>query len=218
MAQIFHRSTNFLSKLSIFGVAFFVAALTAVSWEVYRSPWVTEATMPRNQPVPFSHEHHVSGLGIDCRYCHTSVETSSFAGIPPITTCMTCHSQIWRDSPMLEPIRHSYKTGMAIQWTRVDDLQEFVFFNHSIHVAKGIGCSTCHGRVDHMPLMYQAHTLHMRWCLDCHEHPERYIRPRDQVFNMAWEPPANQEEAGLQLVKAYKINVKQMTDCVTCHR
>jgi Cytochrome c7 and related cytochrome c len=218
MTQVFHRSTNFLSKVSIFGALFIVAAIFAVSWEIYRSPWVTEATMPREQPVPFSHEHHVSGLGIDCRYCHTSVEKSSFAGIPPIKTCMTCHSLIWNDSPMLAPVREAYRTGVPIQWVRVDDLPEFVFFNHSIHVAKGVGCATCHGRVDRMPLTMQVHTLHMRWCLKCHEDPAKYIRPRDQVFNMAWQPPPDQEKVGAALVKEYKINVHQMTDCVMCHR
>ena len=216
MAQIFHRSTNFLSKLSLFGALFFIAALGALIGIVYQSPWYTRATMPPRQPVPFSHEHHVSGLGIDCRYCHTSVEQSSFAGIPPIKTCMTCHSQIWRDSPMLEPIRNSFRSG--IRWNRVHDLPEFVFFNHSIHVAKGIGCSTCHGAVDKMPLTWQVQTLHMRWCLDCHRAPEKYIRPREEVFNMSWQPPDDQLSAGRKLVKEYKINVKQLTDCVMCHR
>jgi cytochrome c7-like protein/class III cytochrome C family protein len=218
MAQIFHRSTNFLSKLSLFGALFFMAALASVAGLFVQSPWVTRAGMPREQPVPFSHEHHVAGLGIDCRYCHTSVEKSSFAGIPPVKTCMTCHSQIWSDSPMLEPIRESYRTGIPIRWVRVHDLPEFVFFNHSIHVAKGIGCASCHGPVDKMPLTWQAQTLHMRWCLDCHRAPEKYVRPREEVFNMDWQPPDDQMLRGETLVKEYKINVKQLTDCVMCHR
>jgi Cytochrome c7 and related cytochrome c/Class III cytochrome C family len=218
MAQIFHRSTNFLSKLSIFGALFIVGALGAVMWLVFTSPWMTRATMPLDQPVPFSHEHHVRGLGIDCRYCHTSVETSSFAGIPPIKTCMTCHSQIWKDSPMLEPIREAYRSGIAVRWKRVHDLPEFVFFNHSIHVNKGIGCASCHGRVDLMPLTWQVQTLHMRWCLGCHQHPERYIRPRSEVFNLAWQPPPDQDEQGRALMKTYRINTTRLSDCVMCHR
>jgi hypothetical protein len=218
MAQIFHRSTNFLSRLSIFGALFFPAALGGLSWVIYGSSWITGAGMAVDQPVPFSHQHHVSGLGIDCRYCHTSVEQSSFAGIPPIKTCMTCHSQIWNESPMLEPIRQAYRSGVAIQWTRVHDLPEFVFFNHSIHVKKGIGCASCHGRVDQMPLTWQVHSLHMRWCLDCHRAPERYLRPLDQVYNMSWEPPPDQLERGRALIEHYQINVHQLTDCVMCHR
>ncbi|HEX9638967.1 MAG TPA: cytochrome c3 family protein [Acidobacteriota bacterium] len=218
MGQIFHRSTNFLSRLSIFGAFFFVVALGGLGWVIYQSSWMTGAAVPYDQPVPFSHEHHVSGLGIDCRYCHTSVEQSSFAGIPPIKTCMTCHSQIWNDSPMLEQIRESYRSGIPIQWTRVHDLPEFVFFNHSIHVSKGIGCASCHGRVDKMPLTWQVESLHMRWCLDCHRAPERFVRPREQVFNMSWEPPPDQLERGRELVERYRIRTHQLTDCVICHR
>ena len=135
--------------------------------------------MPREQPIPFSHAHHVGGLGIDCRYCHTSVETSSFAGIPPTKTCMNCHSQIWSTSPTLEPVRESFRTGVSIQWTRVNDLPDYVYFNHSIHVNKGIGCESCHGRVDRMPLTWQENSLQMDWCLDCHRDPGKHIRPRD---------------------------------------
>lgn len=218
MAQIFHRSTNFLARLSIFGAIFFIAALGGLSWVIYGSSWMTGAEVPYDQPVPFSHQHHVSGLGIDCRYCHTSVEQSSFAGIPPLKTCMTCHSQIWNDSPTLAPVRESYRSGIAIQWTRVHDLPEYVFFNHSIHVSKGIGCASCHGRVDKMPLTWQVASLHMRWCLDCHRAPERFVRPRDQIYTMSWEPPSDQLERGRELVERYRIRTHQLTDCVICHR
>jgi hypothetical protein len=170
----------------------------------------------REQPVPFSHKHHVSGLGIDCRYCHTAVETSSFAGIPPTETCMSCHSQIWFDSPMLEPVRASFQTGRALHWTRVHDLPDFVYFNHSIHLEKGVGCSTCHGRVDQMPLTLAEHSLLMEWCLDCHRMPERFVRPRGYIFRMDWTPPANQLTLGRRLVKEYGI--RKLTDCYTCHR
>jgi hypothetical protein len=217
--QIFHRSTNFLAKLSIFGSLFIVAGLAGAAWEIYQSPWTTQVAVPKEQPVPFSHEHHVRGLGIDCRYCHTSVETSAFAGIPPVKTCMTCHSQIWTNAPMLEPVRASFRTGRSIEWTRVHDLPDFVYFNHSIHVQKGIGCASCHGRVDEMPITWQVNTLYMRWCLSCHRDPTPHLRPRDQVFNMDYVPPVNQAALGAKLAREYGLlSTAQMIDCVTCHR
>ena len=195
MAQIFHPSTNTLSKASIFGAVFIIGGLIWVSTIFDRSSYVTQAGVAREQPVPFSHKHHVGGMGIDCRYCHTSVETSAFAGIPATEICMTCHSQIWTDSPMLEPVRASFRTGKPLEWSRVHDLPDFVYFDHSIHVKKGIGCATCHGRVDQMPLMWREKTLHMEWCLECHRAPERFVRPRSYVFRMDWEPPADQHSA-----------------------
>ena len=171
MSQIFHRSTNTISRVSIFGAVFFIAGLLLLFAAINRSPWVTEARVAREQPLQFSHERHVAGNGIDCRYCHTSVEESSFAGIPPTKTCMNCHSQIFANSPFLDPVRESFRTGKSIQWTRVHDLPDFVYFNHSIHVYKGVGCTTCHGQVDRMPLMWQDKSLQMEWCLDCHRNP-----------------------------------------------
>jgi len=176
MPQIFHRSTNTLSRATIFGAVFVIAVLSWAALEVQRSPYVTYAGVRKPQPVPFSHQHHVSGLGIDCRYCHTSVETSSFAGIPPTKTCMNCHSQIWTNADLLEPVRASYRTGQSLQWTRVNQLPDFVYFNHSIHINKGVGCNTCHGPVDQMPLMYQQESLQMEWCLSCHRAPEQNLR------------------------------------------
>ena len=232
MSQIFHRSTNTMSRATIFGAVFVLAALGLIAMEIQRSPYVTDAGVRKPQPVPFSHQHHVTGLGIDCRYCHTSVETSSFAGIPPTKTCMNCHSQIWTNAALLEPVRASYRTGQSLQWTRVNQLPDFVFFNHSIHVTKGVGCNTCHGPVDQMPLMYQQESLQMEWCLSCHRAPEENLRPRDQVFNMRYQQPSNanpvvvdgqsftdQKELGLALVKKYKVrNVRDITSCSTCHR
>jgi hypothetical protein len=183
---------------------------------VNRSPWVTDVHVAREQPIQFSHERHVAGNGIDCRYCHTSVEDSSFAGIPPTKTCMNCHSQIFANSPFLEPVRDSFRTGRSIEWTRVHDLPDFVYFNHSIHVNKGVGCTTCHGQVDRMPLMWQEKSLQMEWCLDCHRNPERYVRPRAAVFRVDYEAPANQLELGRQLVAEYQI--QKLTSCSTCHR
>jgi hypothetical protein len=216
MPQIFRRSANTISKVSIFGAAFFVAAVLVLVAAVNRSPWVTGARVARDQPIQFSHERHVAGNGIDCRYCHTSVETSAFAGIPPTKICMNCHAQIFSTSPFLEPIRESFRTDRAIQWTRVHDLPDFVYFNHSIHVHKGIGCATCHGQVDRMPLMWQEQSLQMEWCVNCHRRPEEYVRPRDAVFRMDYEMPSNQLELGRRLVAEYQI--QKLTSCSTCHR
>jgi len=216
MAQIFHRSTNTVSKVSIFGALFAVAFGLWVTLEVNRSPYVTRAREARAQPVPFSHAHHVGGIGIDCRYCHTAVDKAAVAGIPPTKTCMNCHAQIWNQSPTLEPVRASFRTDTSIEWTRVHDLPDFVYFNHSAHVNKGIGCSTCHGRVDRMPLTWQEKSLQMEWCLECHRQPEKFVRPKSEVYNIAYEPPANQIALGGELVKQYKI--KARTSCSTCHR
>jgi hypothetical protein len=216
MAQIFHRSTNTFSKVSIFGAVFFIAFLGWLFSAFSRSSWATQAGVAREQPVPFSHAHHVGDVGLDCRYCHTSVETSGFANIPPTKTCMNCHSQIWNTSPTLEPVRESFRTDRSIPWTRVHDLPDFAYFNHSIHINKGVGCETCHGRIDKMPLTFQKASLQMEWCLDCHRHPEQYVRPREAVFQMGYEPPDDQETLGRQLVKEYKI--QSLTSCSTCHR
>jgi cytochrome c7-like protein len=216
MPQIFHPSFNVLSKASIFGSVFLVIIASWAWAKFVRSDYMTGAGVVRAQPVPFSHQHHVGGLGIDCRYCHATVETSAFAGMPSTKVCMNCHSQIWADSPMLAPVRASFRTGQPLAWNRVHRLPEFVYFDHSIHVKKGVGCATCHGRVDEMPLMRQTASLYMEWCLECHRHPERYVRPREHVFDMAWRAPADQTDLGEKLVKAHKI--ERHTDCSTCHR
>jgi hypothetical protein len=215
MAQIFHRSFNTIAKISVIGLVLLAAGAGIAVTVISRSAYVTRATVPVQQPVPFSHKHHVNGLGIDCRYCHTTVEHAAFADIPPIETCMSCHSQIWSESPMLEPVRRSYRTGEPLEWTRVHDLPDFVYFDHSIHVNKGIGCVSCHGQVDQMPLTWQVNTLYMEWCLECHREPERFVRPKERVFEMDWQPE-NQLALGTQLVKEYRI--RKLTDCYTCHR
>jgi hypothetical protein len=218
--------------VTIFGAVFLIAILLwgPIQWQ--RSPYVTYASVARPQPVPFSHQHHVAGLGIDCRYCHTSVETSSFAGIPPTKTCMNCHSQIWSGAPMLEPVRESSRSGTSLVWNRVNDLPDFVYFNHSIHINKGVGCDTCHGPVDRMPLMFNYASLQMEWCLDCHRAPEKYMRPREQVFNMRYEQPSSDKPVtvegkpytdqlalGTELVHEYNLrSVADITSCSTCHR
>ncbi len=216
MSQIFHHSTNTLSKLSIFGALFLAGGALWVTVEINRSSYVTQAGVAREQPVPFSHAHHVGGMGIDCRYCHTTVETTAVAGVPPTRTCMNCHSQIWADSPTLEPVRESFRSGRSLTWTRVHDLPDFAYFDHSAHVNKGVGCGTCHGRVDQMPLMWQHASLQMEWCLDCHRRPAMYLRPKEHVFNVAWQPPADQWEQGQRLMKEYGVHPR--TSCSTCHR
>ena len=216
MSQIFHRSANTIAKVSIFGAVFFIAGLLGLFDKVNRSPWMTQARVARAQPLQFSHERHVAGNGIDCRYCHTTVETSSSAGIPPTKTCMNCHSQIFSTSAFLDPVRESFRSGRSIEWTRVHDLPDFVYFDHSIHIHKGVGCTTCHGQVDRMPLMYQEQSLQMEWCLDCHRRPERYVRPREAVFRVDYVAPPNQLELGERLVVQYRI--QKLTNCSTCHR
>jgi ferredoxin len=190
MAQIFDRSSNALARASLVLTGLIVIALGVTLDQLQRSPWVTRQGQRPDQPVPFSHKHHVQGLGLQCQYCHVTVEKSSYAGIPPTKTCMNCHAQIWTNAQLLEPVRTSWATGQSLVWTKVHDLPDFVYFSHEIHVNKGLGCSTCHGRVDQMPLMYAQNTLQMEWCLDCHRNPAKNLRPTSEIYNMAWEAPA----------------------------
>ncbi|MEQ1756783.1 MAG: cytochrome c3 family protein [Vicinamibacterales bacterium] len=216
MSQIFRPSANTLSKLSLFVALSAVAGLILVAVVLGRSSYVTRANEFVEQPIQFSHLHHVKDDGIDCRYCHTSVETSTFAGIPPTKTCMNCHSQLFNTAPILEPVRASFRDDTPLRWVRVHDLPDFVYFNHSIHVKKGMGCETCHGRVDEMPLMRQQNTLQMQWCLDCHRAPENFVRPRSEITTMGYRPAEPQSVIGPRLVKEYDI--RPNTSCSTCHR
>jgi len=210
MPQIFHPSTNVLSRVSIVAI---VLAIPVLSVAVYfvNMTYGRNLLVPQNQPVQFSHEHHVGNEGFDCRYCHSSVETSPTAGMPDTHTCMTCHSQLWRESPLLEPVRTSYRENRPIAWRRVNDVPDFAHFNHSIHVQKGVPCVACHGRVDRMPLVWRTETLAMAWCLECHRHPEPRLRPRDAVFAMADLPPL---PAGQH---PYLLTPWQLTNCSICH-
>jgi len=219
MAQIFHRSTNFISRFSLFSGIFLAGlGLTAVLG-LARSPYFKRQYISRTQPVQFSHKHHVGDDGIDCRYCHTGVETSATAGVPPTKTCMTCHSALFSDSGYLEPVRESYRTDTSIEWVKVHRLADYVYFNHSIHVNKGVGCSTCHGRMDQMPLVFQANTLLMEWCLDCHRNTEKVLRPMDKVYDMTWTAPGNQAELGKKYHAERNIrSTTELTSCSTCHR
>src|SRR5438045_4260131 len=225
--QVFHRSTNTIAKVSIFGGLFVVAASLWVLAEINRSSYNTGQYIERQQPVQFSHKHHVGDDGIDCRYCHTSVETAASAGMPSTAVCMNCHKQIWADSPYLEPVRASFKTGKPLEWVRVHDLPDFAYFNHSIHVNKGVGCSTCHSRIDQMPVVSQAASLQMEWCLECHRAPENFVRPKEKVFDMEWRQKNSSKEEldeGRRLVSQYRIqvnaknNITVLTSCSTCHR
>ena len=219
MAQIFHRSTNFISRFSVFSFIFLLGLATLAVLAAARSPYMTRQNITREQPVQFSHKHHVGDDGIDCRYCHTTVETSAFAGLPPTKTCMNCHSVLFNNADYLEPVRDSYRDDKSIQWVKVHRLADFVYFNHSIHVNKGVGCSTCHGRIDEMPLVFQANTLLMQWCLDCHRNPAPNLRPLDKVFAMDWQPGPDQERQGQEFAKERKIRTTaELTSCSTCHR
>ncbi|MGH9445009.1 MAG: cytochrome c3 family protein [Terriglobia bacterium] len=218
MAQLFHHHANTLAKGVILGVLILIGAGSYTAWQVNNSYNVYRHE-PVTQPVPFSHKHHVTDDGIDCRFCHTTVETSAFAGIPSTHTCMTCHSKIWVNSAMLEPVRESYISDTSIDWVKVNELPDFVYFNHSIHVAKGIGCTTCHGPIGDMPITYRQNTLYMRWCINCHKHPWRYIRPKKDVFSVTYKPPADQDAMGRRLVAEYHIKPPLViTSCYTCHR
>ena len=219
MAQIFHRSTNFISRLSLLAVLFLAVVALFGLFSTARSPYMTNQLISQPQPVQFSHKHHVGDDGIDCRYCHTSVETSAYAGIPPTKICMNCHSVLFSASAYLDPVRESYRSDKSIEWVKVHRLPDFVYFNHSIHVAKGVGCESCHGRVDKMPLMMQAANLRMEWCLNCHRHPEQYVRPREFITTMGYVPAGDQEAIGRRLVQEYHIqDARLLTSCSTCHR
>jgi hypothetical protein len=214
MAQIFDRSSNALARMSLVLSGLIIIALGVTLDQLQRSPWVTRQGQRPDQPVPFSHKHHVQGLGLQCQYCHTTVEKSSYAGIPPTKTCINCHAQIWTNAQLLEPVRRSWATGESLKWTKVHDLPDFAYFNHSIHVNKGIGCASCHGRVDQMPLMYMQNTLQMEWCLDCHRNPAKNLRPTSQIYNMAWEAPSEDKPVWCS-VKSGQGPTAQMVDCVT---
>ena len=232
MAQVFGKGSNSVARVSLVVIFLGFFGFWGIVYAIYRSPYTTEQSVPLAQPVPFSHQHHAAGLGLDCRYCHTSVEDSSFAGIPPTKTCMNCHAQVWTNAPMLAPVRYSFSSGQSLQWTRVHDLPDFVYFNHSIHINKGVGCYSCHGQVDAMPLMYEENTLQMEWCLNCHREPEKFLRPKEQVFNMQYQQPsgehlvevdgksyASQFELGKALRQKYHLRTSQdITSCSTCHR
>ncbi len=216
MAQVFSRAQVLGLRVAMIAVVLFAGGAVVV-WRiaVAFSPPIEE---PIEQPVPFSHRHHVSDVGLDCRYCHTSVEHSAFAGMPPTETCMTCHSRLFTDQPMLQPVIQSFARNKPIHWKRVHDLPDFVYFNHSIHVQKGVGCVSCHGRVDQMSLTRRVKPLTMQWCLSCHRDPAPHLRPRDRVFDLDWQPKGDRRALGRALMRKYHIATARLTDCSVCHR
>lgn len=215
MSQIFPPGFGLYAKLALLGLLL-VAVSASFAWRgVATDPHRLDE--PVNQPLPFSHKHHVDDDGIDCRFCHADVETSAFAGIPSIATCMTCHSQLFTGEPMFKPLVDSWNSGVPLRWNRVYQLPDFVYFNHSIHIAKGVGCVSCHGRVDQMPLTRRVVSLSMQWCLDCHRQPQKFLRPREKVFDLAWQP-TDRLELGPELMREYHIDPGRMTDCSLCHR
>jgi hypothetical protein len=218
MPQLFRPVADTIARVVLVGILVLPFAAAGAVYAVMRSPYVTGQSQVLNQPVPFSHQHHVGGLGLDCRYCHAAVETSPFAGMPPTKTCMTCHSELYATAAMLAPVRKSLAENKPIHWNKVHRLPDYVYFDHSIHVAKGIGCTTCHGPVDRMPLMRQAAPLTMGWCLDCHRDPTPYLRPRSEIFSTQWTPPKDQRAEGRRLLAEYHIKTEHLTDCSRCHR
>jgi hypothetical protein len=213
--QIFSRGQELALKLGLLGLMMLVPAL--VGWSVWRESAYQSLGEPVAQPIPFSHKHHVGDDGIDCRYCHTAVETSRHAGLPSTHICLSCHSQLYPQAPVLEPLRQSARTGTPIAWQRVHSLPDFVFFDHSVHVAKGVGCVECHGRVDQMPLTWRAQPLQMQWCLECHRNPAPHLRPREQVFDVA--APRLAANEAQSLARSLHLESRQrLTDCSTCHR
>ncbi|MFQ3661177.1 MAG: cytochrome c3 family protein [Chloroflexaceae bacterium] len=219
MGQIFPRNANRLAWLSVFAGLLLIAELVLILAVYFRSNYFRQINVAIEQPVAFSHQLHNGVLGIDCRYCHVSVNQSYFANIPATETCMTCHSQIKTYSPKIAPVIESYATGKPIEWNKVHRVPDFVYFNHAIHVNKGVGCSTCHGQVNEMPVIWQQQAMFMGWCLNCHRNPEQYLRPRDEVYNMEYVAPANQVALGRQLVAEYGIMPPdQLTNCWVCHR
>jgi hypothetical protein len=219
MSQIFHPSVNILVRLALLGLGLLLAGLAGLGYLLTTAaPLMTGVGVAQTLPVPYSHELHVGGLGLDCRYCHSGVEDSAFAGIPPLESCLGCHTQVATDSVALEPVRAGFANAQPLEWIRVHNLADYVYFNHSIHINKGVGCETCHGRIDQTPVVAKTETLQMAWCLECHRAPERFIRPQEEVITMGWQPPVDQATLGPQLVAEYGLKVEQLTDCSVCHR
>jgi hypothetical protein len=218
MPQIFRPYADTVVRVALLAILILPIAGIAAAYAVMWSPYITGKDVTVEQPIPFSHEHHVGTLGLDCRYCHTAVETSKVASLPPTHTCMTCHSQLYTHTAMLAPVRRSLAEHKPIRWRKVNRLPDYVYFDHSVHIANGVGCTTCHGPVDKMPLMRQDATLTMSWCLECHRDPAAHLRPRSQIFSTDWKPSAQQRELGQQLMRQYHIDTAHLTDCSVCHR
>ncbi|MDA1191500.1 MAG: cytochrome c3 family protein [Candidatus Poribacteria bacterium] len=218
MRPLFSPIHNYLAKYSIAGGGLLVLTLLTLVLIFPRTSHITRVGVAVSQPVPFSHKHHVSGLGIECMYCHSGVEESPYAGVPATKVCMTCHSQVWTNAEILQPIRTSFATETPMKWNRVHDLGKFAYFDHSIHIAKGVGCESCHGRVDTMPLMWKEKPMQMRTCLECHRNPEQHLRPKSEIFTFGYKPDEPQEVVGKRLMQEYGVQPYNLQNCSTCHR
>jgi hypothetical protein len=229
MPQVFPKSMNVLSRMMVFWLPLLAASGAVAGTAFYRSDYTTGAREVVQQPIPFSHKHHVAQLGIGCQYCHTSVEVSANAGFPPTKTCMNCHQQMWVGADLLAPVRESYQKDIPIAWNKVHNVPHYTYFNHSIHVNKGVGCYSCHGNIDDMNLVFQTKTLLMEWCLNCHRNPELHLRPRDEIYNIRWKAsdvtnpdtgePYDQLTLGRKLKEEYHVRGSQViTNCSICHR
>lgn len=219
MAQIFSRAADSLFRAVVAAVLAIALGFFVVA-EIYaRSQYESDVARTPLQPVPFSHKHHVSDDGIDCRYCHTPIDAGATVGLPPTHVCMTCHSQLWTRAQMLAPVRDSLANDVSLDWKRVARVPDYVYFRHDIHITKGIGCVECHGRIDRMPLTYRAKPFTMQFCLDCHRNPAPHLRPVDQVTNMGWQPPPGDPALEQKLMRLYEIHSPAtLTQCGVCHR
>ncbi len=219
MRQLFAPGADAIFRLIILSGIGLVLLVSLVLFGLAYSDYAGAVGLAPVQPVPFSHKHHSGELGLDCRNCHQSVEVQATAGLPPTHTCMTCHSQIWTGSDMLAPVRESLAKNAPLQWARVNRLPDYVYFNHSIHVSKGVGCSSCHGAMDRMQLTFPAKSFTMSFCITCHRAPQNYLRPAAEIWNMEWSPPSDQKALGTALVEQHHIaGAARLTDCSICHR
>jgi hypothetical protein len=217
VGQPFSPKSNAIAKLSLWMIVVIICGGLAFAMGFVRTDYVTGKHEVLEQNVPFSHKHHVKGLGLDCRFCHFSVERSAFAGIPDTQTCMTCHSEIWKTSAALKPVRDSFANNQPLEWKKVYRLPGYVYFNHSVHIAKGVGCVSCHSTVSEMPRITQERTFLMKDCMECHQHPEKFIRPLDAIYDENWKPFSD-EERQLQVMHQNHVQPQNLTDCTRCHR
>jgi hypothetical protein len=218
MAQIFSRSADTWLRLGLLMLIVGLSGGLFVGLALDRSDYQNGRNWVVEQPLPFSHAHHAGDLKIDCRYCHSSVESSAMASIPSTETCMTCHSQIWKSADVLEPLRKSLREHEPMHWQRVVELPDYVYFHHGVHVNAGVGCSECHGRIDRMQLVFKAEPMSMGQCLACHRDPAPHLRPVGQVTNPQWHTNQDRRALGEQLMKERQIDIHGLTDCGICHR